>query len=94
MVILLQLADTPVTFSSWVALHGQLLGVGGRDSDNKQTTAIHMYNTTTNSWEVISHMATPRHRCLVAVLPHNELMVVGGVKPHGKTDTVEIATIA
>ena len=93
-----QLADTPVTFSSWVALRGRLLAVGGRDSDDKQTTAVHMYNTTTNSWEVISHMATPRHRCLVAVLPHNELMVVGGftvggVTPDGKTDTVEIATI-
>ena len=88
-----QLADTPVTFSSWVALHGKLLAVGGKDSDDKQTTAIHMYNTTTNSWEVISHMATPRHQCLVAVLPHNELMVVGGYTPGGVTDSVEIATI-
>ena len=87
------IADTPVTFSSWVALHGRLLAVGGRDSDDKQTTAIHMYNPTTNSWEVISHMATPRQRCLVAVLPHNELMVVGGWTPDGKTDTVEIAII-
>ena len=89
-----QLADTPVTFATWVALHGRLLAVGGKDSDDKQTTAIHMYNTTTNSWEVISHMETPRRRCLVAVLPHNELMVVGGVAPHGMTtDTTEIATI-
>ena len=92
-----QLADTPVTYSSWVALHGQLLAVGGCDSDGKQTTAIHMYNTTTNSWEVISHMATPRNRCLVAVnLLHNELMVVGGFTSDSgfcATDTVEIATI-
>ena len=93
-----QLADTPVTFSTWVALRGQLLAVGGKDSDDKQTASIHMYNTTTNSWEVISHMATPRHRCLVAVLPHNELMVVGGITPDSDTsgygtDTVEIATI-
>ena len=87
-----QLADTPVTSSTWVALRGQLMAVGGCDSDDKQTTAIHMYNTTTNSWEIISHMATPRHQCLVAVLPHNELMVVGGFTPHGKTNTVEIAT--
>ena len=88
-----QLADTPVTISSWVALHGKLLAVGGKDSDDKQTTAIHIYNTKTNSWEVISHMATPPHRCLLAVLPHNELMAVGGWTPDGKTDTVEIATI-
>ena len=85
-----QLADTPVTFSLWVALHGRLLAVGGCDSDDKETTAIHMYNTTTNS---ISHMTTPRQQCLVAVLPHNELMAVGGGTPDGKTDTVKIATI-
>ena len=58
------------------------------------TTAVHMYNTTTNSWEVISHMVTPRRQCLVAVLPHNELMVVGGCA-HDWTeiDSIEIATI-
>ena len=38
-------------------------------------------------------MATPRESCLVAVLPHNELMVVGGGTPDGTTDSVEIATI-
>ena len=91
-----QLADTPVTLSTCASLHGRLLAVGGRDSDDKETTAIHMYNTTTNSWEVISHMATPRSGCLVAVLPHNELMVVGGYTPDigwPGTDSVEIASI-
>ena len=88
-----QLADTPVIHSTWVALHGRLLAVGGCDSNDKQTTAIHMYNTTTDSWEVISHMATPRQRCLVAVLPHNKLMVVGGWTADSKTDTVEVTTI-
>ena len=74
-----QLADTPVTYSTCASLHGKLLAVGGCDSAYKETTtAINMYNTTTDSWEVISHMATARHQCLVAVLPHNELMVVGG----------------
>ena len=55
-----QLADAPVTLSTCVSLQGQLLAVGGDDSDGKYTTAIHMYNATTNYWEVISHMATPR----------------------------------
>ena len=87
-----QLADTPVTLSTCASLHGQLLAVGGEYSDDKETTVIHMYNTTTNSWKVISHMTTPGCRCLVAVLPHNELMVVGGLTPD-KTDSVEIASI-
>ena len=89
-----QLADTPVTLSTCASLHGRLLAVGGKDSYVTNMAAIHMYNPTTNSWEVISHMATPRRRCLVAVLPHNELMVVGGCA-HGwtKIDSVEIGTI-
>ena len=89
-----QLANTPVTFSTCASLHGQLLAVGGCDSDDKETTATHMYNTTTNSWEVISHMTAPRSQCLVAVLPHNELVVVGGLTTYGgKIDSVEIASI-
>ena len=88
-----QLADTPVILSTCASLHGRLLAVGGKDSDDKKTTAIHMYNTTTNTWEVISHMTTPRSQCLVAVLPHNELMVAGGYTPNGETDSVEFASI-
>jgi len=91
-----QLADIPVTYPLHCAsLHGRLLAVGGSDSDINDTAAIHAYNTTTNSWEIISHMATPRSQCLVAVFPHNELMVVGSYAPAygGNTDSVEIATI-
>ena len=89
-----KLTDTPVTLSTFASLHGQLLAVGGRDSRGKMTTAIHMYNPTTNSWEVISHMATPRTQCLVTVLPHNELMVVGSYTPDCVTECgVEIASI-
>ena len=88
-----QLADTPVTLSTCASLHGQLLAVGGYDSDDKQTTAVHMYNTTTNSWEAISHMTTPQYQCSVVVLPHNELMVVGGWTPDGDTNSVEIACL-
>ena len=38
-------------------------------------------------------MTTPRRECLVAVLPHNELMIVGGFIAGGLTDSVEIASI-
>ena len=71
--------------------------MGGCDSDGKETTAIHMYN---KSWEVISHMVTPRNHCLVAVLLQNQLMVVGGITTDssgliagGEIDSVEIASI-
>ena len=90
-----QLADTPVDGSTCASLHGRLLAVGGVYSGNEPTTAIHMYNTTTNSWEVISHMAVPRCQFSVAILPHNELMVVGGNSADNwtSTDSVEFASI-
>ena len=86
-----KLAGTPFTFSTCASLRGELLAVGGIESaDKKATTIIHMYNATTSSWEIISHMTTARWRCLVAVLPHDKLMVVGG---DANNDSVEIADV-
>ena len=59
-------------------MHGQLLAVGEQDSDDTATDKIYLYNTKRDSWDVISHMPTPRCWWLVAVLPGNKLMVVGG----------------
>ena len=85
------ITDLPVTCSSCATLNRQLVAVGGQDSDKKVTDNIYSYNTETNSWEVISQMTTPRHSCLVAVLPHNELMVMGGWTGTSESDIVEIA---
>ena len=74
-----RVADLTVNRSTAVSLHGQLLAIGGENSNGEPTTAVHMYQPTTNSWEVISHMITARSRCLSAVLPDNQLMVVGGL---------------
>ena len=86
----------PVTETTCASIHGRLLAIGGKDSDGEPTTAVQLYNPTTNSWEIISHMGTPRWRCIAAVLPNNQLMVVGGYtgKPRDTgTDSVELATI-
>ena len=84
--------DLPVKCSTCVTLKGQLLAVGGEDSD-ETNNIIYSYNTGTNSWEVISHMPTSRCWCLVAVLPGNKLIVVGGENNTGYTDEVEITTV-
>ena len=55
-----RVADLPVNRSTAVSLHGRLLVIGGQDSEDKSTTAVYMYQPTTNSWEVISHMTTPK----------------------------------
>ena len=71
-------ADVPVFKSTCVAVNGELVVVGGVDTERKTTGVIHKYNRTTDSWDIISNMQTARTYCLVAVLPTNEMMVVGG----------------
>ena len=87
-----QIADLPVTCSTCESFHGRLLAIGGKDS-GKSTTAVYMYDPHTNSWEIISHITTGRYDCFTAVLPDNQLMVVGGVTDGGTTDTVEFASV-
>ena len=89
-----RVADLPIKVSTAVSLHGRLLAIGGADSKGEPTTAVHMYQPTTNSWEVISHMTTPRSTCLSAVLPDNQLMVVGGWTTGNKRcDSVEFGIV-
>ena len=88
-----KVAAPPVTNTTCVSILGRLLTIGGMDSNNKPTRAVYMYNPDSDSWEVISHMATPRYDCFAAVLPNNQLMVVGGENNRGPTDSVELATV-
>ena len=84
-----QIADLPVALSTCESFDGWLLAIGGKtNASEKPTTAVFMHNSTTNSWEIISHMTTGRYYCFTAVLPDNQLMIAGSL-----TDTVEIASV-
>ena len=73
-----RVADAPAYCSACATVNGELLAVGGCDKDYKPSSAIHKYNPTTNSWDLISNMPTARWISLVVVLQNNEMMVVGG----------------
>ena len=77
--------------------HDRLLSIGGKMDSGVPTTAVYMYNPTTNSWEIFSHMIAGRYRCFTAVLPDNQLVIVGGTRKtdhdDAGTDIVEIASI-
>ena len=89
-----RVTDLPVPASTTVSLHGRLLAISREDSKGKPTTTVHMYQPTTNSWEVISHMIIPRSQYLSALLPDNQLMVVGGLTIDGeKCDLIEFGII-
>ena len=96
-----RIAEVPLHYTTSVSLHSRLVVIGGINSVTRtSTTAIHMYNSATDSWEVIGHMSIARSSCFAAVLSDNRLMVVGGlVSVHQKrrlversTDSVEFAT--
>ena len=78
----------PVVFPALVSVYDRLLAIGGKENYYAEecTTAVHMYNSTTNSWKVISNMYYVNLLCIAAVLPDNQLVVVAG----GQT---QIATI-
>ena len=90
-----RVADAPAYGSTCAAVNGELLAVGGCDKDLKPTSAVHQYNPTTNSWDLISNMPTARYRNLVAVLPTSEMLVVGGMidQCYHVIDKAEVANV-
>ena len=90
-----KLADLPVTGSTCVSLCGQLLAIGGMDFDLEPSTAVYAYDTSTDSWDIKSHMTTTRRYCFAAVLPDNQLMVVGGWidKNQTRSDSIEFGDL-
>ena len=91
-----QVADLPFTRSTCASFHSRLLAIGGRVDYAKASSNVYMYNSATNSWEIISHMASGRYDCFAAVLPDNQLMVVGSFVTGGSplNDTVEFASVS
>ena len=90
-----RLADVPVRGSAITTLCGQLVAVGGRNVVLDPVDSIHLYNPSENSWHLIGHMPTARNNCLVATLPGDMMVVIGGViweKSTGRPcDVVEVA---
>ena len=75
------LPKVPVYNATCAVARGQLLAVGGKQSleeAEKNCPVIHAYNPNEKSWAIKCYLKTPRSFCLVAALPNNKLMVVGG----------------
>ena len=92
-----EVADAPSTFASCAIVNGNLIVVGGLKKPSKRPTGdIHRYDPSTNMWEGIGCMPTPRYCTCVASLPHGELMVVGGINGQlgadSTTNLLEVAT--
>ena len=84
-------ADVPAEDSTLTTLCGQLVAVGGRNVLLEPVDTIHLYDPSVDSWHMIGHMPTARHDCLVATLPGDTLVVIGGVTREGISCDVEVA---
>ena len=85
-----RVADVPVRESTCTTLNGRVLTVGGWDSHNNSTPAVHMYNPDSDSWLVLGNMPTAQSWCLVVGL-RDCIMAVGGYIPRfGSCATVNV----
>lgn len=88
------LLPPPLEWSTAIALQGSLLAIGGRHHGNHCSTAIHLYQPSTNSWHNVGDLPTPRTACSCALLPSGEILVVGGLDSNGKqTGRVDAAAL-
>ena len=86
--------ELPVTRSTLTTLGGHLVAIGGKDDSDNPTTDIRRYNPQTDSWHVIMKMKTKRSLPLVAVLPEDQLIIVGGGDSSRRSmDSVEIGSL-
>ena len=90
-----RITDIPsyMYLTTCISAVGELLAFGGRGGDSSLTAAIHKYNRTTRSWDVVGYMPTARWYSLVVALPTYEIMIVGGsIGPGYNTNIVELGT--
>ena len=85
----------PLKSSAAIAVSGSVLAIGGYDNESKYntTTAIHVYQPATNSWEKVGDLPSPRSACSSTLLPSGEILVAGGRDSKGCTSQVYAAAL-
>ena len=89
-----EIKNLPVTQSTLTTLGGHLLAIGGWSDSHDPTADVHCYHHQTDSWHVVSKMKNKRYRSLSAVLPEDQVLVVGGYDTYYRSMTsVEIGSL-
>ena len=87
-----EIKNLPVTRSTLTTLGGHLLAIGGGSESHDPTADVHCYDHQSDSWHVVSKMRNKRSCPLSAVLPEDQLIVVGGLNVESET-SVEIGSL-
>ena len=89
-----QIKELPVTQSTLIALGGHLVAIGGANDSNTPTDDVHCCEPQTDAWHVTTKMKSERSRPMVAVLPGDRLIIVGGRDVSWQpSDSVEIGSL-
>ena len=86
----------PLKSSAAITVSGSVvLAIGGYDNESEYntTTAIHVYQPATNSWEKVGDLPSPRSACSSTLLPSGEILVAGGRDSKGCTSRVDAAAL-
>ena len=87
------LSDTPLEYSTAIAVHGYLLAVGGNHF-GQRSSAIHFYNQEKKTWNKVGDLPTGRQDCACCLLPSGEILVAGGYDCNYKwTSRMDMAAI-
>jgi len=85
-----RVADVPVTRCTCTTLNGRVIAVGGKDSHDSPTPAVHMYNPESDLWLPLGNMTTARHGCLVVGLRGCIIAVGGRIHGYTRCATVQV----
>ena len=93
-----EIAYQPYYYSVFVNDNGNLLAIGGVDSEASinlnPSTNISKYDPQSNSWQTVGQLDKPRARCFAVVFPSKIIVVGGYTAPRfeGRTNEAEYLT--
>ena len=73
-----EISGLQTTLSTPLSISGSLLTVGGKDTNYRAVTAIHLYQPDTGEWVKVGDLPTPRYNYICAMIADRELLVAGG----------------
>ena len=88
-----EISGLQVKKSSPLSISGSLLAVG-KDANDRDVSAIHLYKPDTGEWVKVGDLPTPRQTCTCVMLTDRELLVAGGRDDCGdRLKRVDIAQV-
>ena len=86
------LSNTPLEYSTAIAVNGSLFAVGG-SHDQQRSSAIYIYDQE-RIWNKVEDLPTERTYCACCLLPSGEILVAGVEDKNGQdTSRMDVAAI-